>query len=124
MSQKKSYRSNWIQFAFLGIALAVYFFGPRLTESSEQSNIKEVSELVKKTKMDATVKAIVIRRLEKDRKFAAENEEKVDIFGIKLTAVGWLCVVILGLGFLIPVLIKWLENKRIELVGKSSGGNG
>ncbi len=117
MAQKKSYRSNVIGFAFLGIALLIFFIGPRLIETNDTRDIDSTIEYVQKAKAPKAFKETVIAQLISDKKFAQQNGNPIAFGGVTLPAVYWLALLVIVLGFGIPLIMKYLENKKAKAEG-------
>lgn len=117
MAHKKSYRSNIIGFAFLGIALLIFFVGPKFIETNNTRDIDSTLDYVHKAKAPKAFKDVVIAQLTSDRVFAQQNGNPVEFGGVKLPAVYWLSLLVIVLGFGIPLVMKYFENKRVKPEG-------
>jgi len=111
---KKNYRSNIIGFVFLFIALTIFFVGPRLVETNDTRDIDSTIDYVQKSKCSKEFKRVVTEQLQSDKKFAQQNGNPVTIIGITLPAVYWLAVLVVVLGWGIPVIMKYLDNKKAK----------
>lgn len=114
---KKSYRSNIVGFVFLFIALAIFFVGPRLIETNDTRDIDDTIQYVSKSKVSKVFKDTVIAQLHSDKKFAQQNGNPVSILGVTLPAVYWLAVLVVVLGWGIPLIMKYLDNKKAKAEG-------
>lgn len=115
MAQKRSYRSDIIRFAFLFIALAVFFAGPKFMETDSTSGIDDTIESVKKSKhISKELRMEVLEQLVKDKKFAQQNANLVSVATVKLPAVYWLALLIIILGLGAPLIMKYFENKKAQ----------
>lgn len=119
----KAYQREWIRFAFLFIAIAVFFVGPMIVESDDTRDIEATIEYVKASKAPKEVKQMVIAQLRRDLKFAKENANTIGFDSLKMSAVYWLSLLIIVAGLLGPLIMKYLELKSAKLK-QAAGGNG
>lgn len=109
---KKSYKNDIIRFVFLGIALAVFFAGPRFVQSDIAEDVDETLSHVKEYKIPAHVSKPIIRQLKECKEFAKENASNISIMSVKMSSVNWLALLILILGLGAPLIMKYFENKK------------
>lgn len=107
---KKSYRSDVIRFAFLGVALAVFFVGPRFVQSDIAEDIDDTLSYIQTHKIKNA--APIIRQLKECKQFAKENTSSIAIASIKMSSVNWLALLIIVLGLGAPLIMKYFENKK------------
>ena len=100
------------RWAFLALAVAIFFIGPRLIVSVEADDIQDVIDEVKIAKMAPHIRGVVLDRLKKDKKFVQENEGAFSIFSVKTSSVNWLAFFVLAAGFLLPLGMKYIESKK------------
>ena len=112
MSTKRSYRDDIIRWTFLGVALAVFFIGPRYVSSDIVSEIDDTLEFVQKSKMPTKWAGPVVYQLQADKRFAQENANSITIGTNKVSAVYFLAFVILVLGVFGPFLLKVYQNRK------------
>lgn len=111
---KKSYRSDFIRWGSIGLGILVFFVGPRFVVSYRADDIQETIEYVKKSKINKQVMAEVVYQLDKCKNFARQNADPVTIASVKLPAVYWLAFLIIAIGNLIPLVMKYFENKKAK----------
>lgn len=107
---KKSYRSDVIRFAFLGVALAVFFVGPRFVQSDIAEDIDDTLAYIHAQKIKSA--APIIRQLKECKEFARENASNISIASVKMSSVNWLALLIIVLGLGAPLIMKYFENKK------------
>lgn len=113
----KTYQREWIRFAFLFIAIAVFFIGPQFVESDGSKDIEATIEYVKKAKVSREFKNTVVAQLERDLKFAKENASSIGFAALQMPAVYWLSLLIIVAGLLGPLVMKYLEVKAAKANG-------
>lgn len=117
MANKRSYRYDIIRGLALLIALSVFFIGPRLVETDDTRDIDSTVRFVKSAKLPPKVSAPIIAQLESDKRYAKQNSNMVEFLGVKLSAVNWLALIIIAVGFAGPFLLKWRQNSAAKKVG-------
>lgn len=112
---KKSYRNDIIRWGSIALGILVFFAGPHFVTSAQASDIDYTIEQVKKAKvMTANLRKDIIEQLDTDKKFIKQNSDPVTIASVKLPAVYWLAFLIIAIGNLIPLVMKYFENKRAK----------
>ncbi len=116
MSVKKSYRSNIIAFVTLGVAVAVFFVGPYFVQSGDADDIaKLITKVNKEKKIPKEIKADILEQLKIDMKFTKQHKDDIALWtnGPKLPVVSWFAFLIILIGWCVPLVIKYYENKNL-----------
>lgn len=114
MSQKKSFKNDFIRGGTLVLAILIFFIGPYFVQSDVAEDIdKLIIKVNKEKKLSLDLKIEILEQLKVDRKFVKQNSSGVDIAGRKIPAVYLLSLIVIFVGFGIPVLTKYLENKKV-----------
>lgn len=121
---KRSYRDDLIRFGSAFFAIALYLFGPRFVESDITRDIDEVVQYVKAEKVHPHLKNAILSQFSRDRKFAQQNAEKIEKFGVKLTFLNWLALGIFIVGFAGPFILKMYQNYRSKRNGSQDQAGG
>lgn len=114
MSTKKSYKNDIIRGGTLVLAILIFFIGPYFIQSDVSEDIDRLTARVSKDKKISTdLKIEILEQLKADKKFVKQNSSGVDIAGRKIPAVYLLSLIVIFVGFGIPVLTKYLDNKKV-----------
>lgn len=112
-------QDNVIRLLTVGIALLVFFVGPHFVQIETAETVQKLIVRVSKEKRIPTELRIeIVSQLRDDMKFIKENQNAVKIGSSKIPAVYALSLLIILIGWLVPPLVIYLSNKRIELVNK------
>lgn len=112
MKNNKSLKNELIRFTMLGLALAVFFIGPRFIQSDVADDVADTLHDLKEHKLPARVIAPVVRQLNECAEFGKEHSGSVAVMGVKMSAVNWLALLILISGLFTPIILKYIDSKK------------
>jgi len=113
MRQKKSYRNDIIRGVTLILALLIFFVGPYLTQHDTADDAAKLVYKVTRTKtIPLAIRLEIIEQLQADERYIREHANNIGIMGVNTSAVNWLAFLVVLVGFGLPVLTKYIENKK------------
>ena len=112
MRKKVVNKNEVIRFVMLGLALCVFFLGPRYVQADIADDVDDTIKVVVASKALAKIAKPVLTQLEECKAFAKENTNSISIASVKMSAVNWLALLILISGLFTPIILKYIESKK------------
>ena len=113
MRQKKSYRNDIIRGATLVLALLIFFVGPYFTQHDTADDAaKLVHRIMVEKKIALPMRMEIIEQLQSDERYIREHANNIGILGVNTSAINWFAFLVVLVGFGLPVLTKYIENKK------------
>jgi len=113
MATKKSYKNDVIRASGLLLAVLIFFGGPLLIQTDSHKDRKELLQNVGRSRaIPNQLKLEIIEQLSNDGDYIARHSDSVSILGVTTTSTNWLAVLVILVTFGLPILTKYLENKK------------
>ena len=113
MNIKRSYKNDIIRAAGLILAVLIFFGGPYLIQDEAHKDRKDLMQKVGRSRaIPNQLRLDILEQLNDDAEYIRQHSNTVTIFSVSTSASNWLSVLVLLVTFGLPVLTKYIENKK------------